>query len=192
MVESVLQSQLLDFMVRYRDLGVFIGMFLESSIVPIPSELVIIGAGSLGIPLKSIAIFGSIGSALGGIVGYSIGRFGAMPIIIKFGKYLFIKPEHIQKAQEFAQKYGIAGVLIGRLLPIVPFKVFSIAAGMAKVSILPFMVCTLIGVFPRIILLSLFGQSIVQGKFLLSSLIILPIVLILVGIKLFKHFQLAK
>lgn len=144
------------------DLGVFIGMFLESSIVPIPSEVIIIGAGAIGVPIVSILIFGSLGATLGAIAGYFLGRYAAMPVILKYGKFILIKPHHIYKAEAFAKKYGIASVLIGRLVPVIPFKVFSIAAGITKIPIWPFALCTLIGVVPRILLLSLFGTSLIR------------------------------
>ena len=66
---SVLQGQILELVKELQDFGVFLGMFLESSIVPIPSELIIIGAGAIGIPLLSIVVFGSLGATLGGIGG---------------------------------------------------------------------------------------------------------------------------
>ena len=144
------------------DLGVFIGMFLESSIVPIPSEVIIIGAGAIGVPILSILIFGSLGATLGAMVGYYLGRYAAMPVILKYGKFILIKPHHIYKAEAFAKKYGAASVLIGRLLPIIPFKVFSIAAGITKLPPVSFFVCTLIGVVPRIYLLCLFGAGLVK------------------------------
>ena len=53
-------------------------------------------------------------------------------------------------------------MLIGRLLPIVPFKVFSIAAGFTKIPLVPFMTYTLLGVVPRVFLLAWFGNSIVK------------------------------
>ncbi|MDD5477805.1 MAG: DedA family protein [Candidatus Omnitrophica bacterium] len=144
------------------DIGVFIGMFLESSVVPIPSEVVIIGASSVGIPVVSIAIFGSLGATLGAMVGYLLGRCAAMPVILKYGKFVLIKPHHIEKAEKFAKKYGVYSVLIGRVLPVVPFKVFSIAAGITKIPFVPFVVCTLIGVVPRIFLLAMFGLSLAK------------------------------
>src|SRR5512137_2428361 len=127
MNEQILQNQLLGLIQQWGDLGVFAAMFLESSIVPIPSELIIVGAGAIGIPLPSILIFGGMGSALGGLVGYLIGRYAALPVVLKLGKYVFIKPHHLKKAEEFAVKHGAWGVLAGRLMPVVPFKVFSIA-----------------------------------------------------------------
>lgn len=144
------------------DLGVFIAMFLESSVVPIPSEVIIIGAGALGLPFWSVTIFGSLGATLGAAVGYLLGRYAGAPAIARYGRYVFIKPHHICKAEDFAKRYGIWSVLIGRLLPVIPFKVFSIAAGITKLPFTPFILCTFIGVIPRIIILSLFGTSLVK------------------------------
>jgi membrane protein DedA with SNARE-associated domain len=181
-------TQFINQILQWGDLGVFLGMFLESSIVPIPSEVVILGAGSIGIPLASIVIFGSIGATLGSLIGYSIGRFAAEPVIIKYGKFIFIKPHHIEKAENFAKKYGTWSVLIGRLLPIIPFKVFSIAAGITRLPFVPFVVCTLIGVIPRIILLSLLGANLV--KYTKPTLLVLVLIaLAIVVYKLYKKHR---
>ncbi len=169
------------------DIGVFIGMFLESSVVPIPSEVVIIGASSVGIPVASIALFGSLGATLGAMVGYLLGRYAAMPVILKYGKFVLIKPHHIERAEKFAKKYGVYSVLIGRVLPVVPFKVFSIAAGITKIPFVPFVVCTLIGVVPRIFLLSMFGMGL--AKYTKPTLMVAGgIVLIFLAYKLSHAF----
>ena len=169
------------------DAGVFIGMFLESSIVPIPSEVIVIGASSVGIPIISIVLFGSLGATLGGMVGYVLGRYAAMPVILKYGKFVLIKPHHIEKAEKFSKKYGVYSVLIGRILPVVPFKVFSIAAGITKIPFVPFIICTLIGVIPRMFLLSMFGASL--AKYTKPTLMITgAIVLIFLAFKLSRTF----
>jgi membrane protein DedA with SNARE-associated domain len=160
--EASFSSDLTALISRFGDAGLFFAMFLESSIIPIPSEVIIAGAGALGLPLVSICIFGSLGSTLGAIVGYSLGKYAAMPVILKFGKYVFIKPHHIYKAEAFAKKYGVASVLIGRLIPVVPFKVFSIASGITDIPFIPFLLCTLVGVLPRILVLALFGSAVVK------------------------------
>ena len=147
---------------KHGDLGTFIAMFLESSIIPIPSEVVIAGAGAMGVPLWSIVIFGGLGSTLGAMVGYAIGRYAGLPVIERFGRYIFIKPHHIAKAEAFAQKHGVWSVLLGRVLPVIPFKVFSIAAGLTRLPFVAFIVCTMIGVVPRLILLGLFGAMVKQ------------------------------
>lgn len=162
MIEPSLQPHIAQLVNKLGDLGVFIAMFLESSVVPIPSEVIIIGAGAIGIPLISIIIFGSLGATLGGVAGYLLGRYAGAPAIARYGKYVFIKPHHICKAEDFAKKYGVWSVLIGRLLPVIPFKVFSIAAGITKLPLPAFILCTFVGVIPRIIILTLFGASIVK------------------------------
>jgi membrane protein DedA with SNARE-associated domain len=173
MNEQALQGQLLELVSRWGDMGVFIAMFLESSIIPIPSELIIIGAGAVGVPLRSVILFGGLGSALGALVGYFIGKYAAYPVILRFGKYIFIKPHHLQKAEAFARKYGGWGVLGGRLMPVVPFKVFSIASGIVRTPLLVFAVFTLIGVLPRIYLLAVFGSVIVKyHRFALAAVVL--------------------
>ena len=162
MLESAVQPHITKLVAELGDLGVFIAMFLESSVVPIPSEVIIIGAGALGLPFLSVTVFGSLGATLGAIVGYMLGRYAGAPAIARYGKYVFIKPHHISRAEDFAKKYGVWSVLIGRLLPIIPFKVFSIAAGITKLPLAPFILYTFVGVVPRIIILSLFGTSLVR------------------------------
>ena len=187
MTEHLLQANVMTLMTSLGDLGVFIGMFLESSIVPIPSEVIIIGAGAVGIPVVSILIFGSLGATLGSIVGYALGRYAAMPVILKYGRFILIKPHHIAKAEAFAKRYGGYSVLIGRVLPIVPFKVFSIAAGITRIPFPIFITCTLIGVIPRIFLLTVFGMALV--KYTKPSLLIMAgIILILAAVKIAHKF----
>ncbi len=156
-MQATLPPQLASLITNYGDMGVFVAMFLESSVIPIPSEVVIVAASAVGIPLVSIVIFGSIGATLGAMVGYAIGRYLGLPVILRFGKYILITPQRLEKADAFAQKYGAWGVLIGRVLPIIPFKVFSIASGITRIPFVPFVLCTFIGVVPRMYLLGLFG-----------------------------------
>lgn len=185
MNEQILQYTLVGLIMKYGDLGIFMAMFLESSIIPIPSEVIVIGAGSIGIPLVSILIFGSLGSTFGAMLGYLLGRYAAMPVILKFGKFILIKPHHIYKAESFAKRYGAGSVLIGRILPIVPFKVFSIAAGITKISFIPFVICTLLGVLPRMYLLALFGATIIKYK-KPAIIVLISVLLIFLGLKLTK------
>jgi membrane protein DedA with SNARE-associated domain len=187
MTEQLLQDKIMALVSSLGDVGVFVGMFLESSIVPIPSEVIIIGAGAIGVPMSSILIFGSLGATLGSIVGYALGRYAAMPVILKYGKFILIKPHHIAKAEAFAKKYGGLSVLVGRVLPVVPFKVFSIAAGITKIPFPAFIIFTFIGVVPRILVLSYFGMVVV--KYTAPSLLIVAgIIAVFLAIKLAHKF----
>lgn len=172
-----------DLIYGLKDFGVFVAMFLESSVLPIPSEVIIIGAGAIGVSIFSIVFFGTLGSTLGAMLGYALGRYAAMPLVLKFGKFILIKPHHIYKAEQFAKKHGTRSVLIGRILPVVPFKVFSIAAGITKIPFIPFVFFTLAGVIPRIIILVVFGISIVKYTKPVFLLIACAIVIFL-GVKL--------
>ncbi|MDD5432398.1 MAG: DedA family protein [Candidatus Omnitrophica bacterium] len=186
MVDVAVQGGMTKLITELGDLGVFIAMFLESSVVPIPSEVIVIGAGAIGIPIPSIVIFGSIGATLGAAVGYLLGKYAAMPVILKFGKYVLIKPHHIYKAEAFAKKYGMWSVLIGRVIPVVPFKVFSIASGLTNIPFVPFLICTLIGVVPRIYLLSIFGYAVI--KFTKPVLlVVISILLIFLAVKITRN-----
>ena len=122
---------------------------------------------------------------MGAIVGYLLGRYAAMPVILKFGKFVLIKPHHIYKAETFARKFGAWSVLIGRILPVVPFKVFSIASGITKIPFVPFVLCTMVGVLPRIYVLALFGEAII--KYTKTAVLVLVAVLIV-----FLAFKLTK
>ena len=187
MTEHLLQAKVMTLVTGLGDLGVFVGMFLESSIVPIPSEVIIIGAGAMGVSALSILVFGSLGATGGSIVGYALGRYAAMPVILKYGRFILIKPHHIAKAEAFARRYGGYSVLIGRILPIVPFKVFSIASGITKIPFPVFITCTLIGVIPRIFLLTVFGMALV--KYTKPSLLIVAgIIVILAAVKVAHKF----
>ncbi|MBF0569759.1 MAG: DedA family protein [Candidatus Omnitrophica bacterium] len=165
---------------QYGNIGLFIAMFLESSVIPIPSEVVIAAAGAMGLPLVTIVVYGSLGSTLGGMVGYAIGRFAGLPLILKFGRFLLLKPHHIEKAQNFSAKYGAWGVFLGRVLPVVPFKVFSIASGMAKVPFGLFILGTIVGVVPRLVVLSYFGKAVVQ--YTKPTLLVLLVIGIIGGV----------
>ncbi|MEI8176924.1 MAG: DedA family protein [Candidatus Omnitrophota bacterium] len=187
MNEHALQTHLLDMMRHFGDPGVFLAMFFESSIVPIPSEVIVAGAGAIGISITSIVIFGSLGSTCGAAVGYALGRYAAMPVILKVGRIIFLKPHHIEKAEAFSRKYGVWSVLIGRVLPVIPFKVFSIAAGITRIPFIPFMVCTLVGVVPRMYLLAIFGSAMV--KYTRPTLIVTgAAILAFAAFRLLKHF----
>lgn len=185
--EQVLQNNILQLIRDMGDIGVFVGMFLESSVVPIPSEVVIMGAGAIGIPIISIMIFGTLGATAGSLVGYALGRYAAMPVILRYGKFVLIKPHHIAKAEAFAKKHGPISVLIGRILPIVPFKVFSIAAGITRIPFVPFILWTMVGLIPRMLLLSLFGAVIV--KYTKPSLLIIAgVVAVVLAVKISHEF----
>jgi len=136
--------------------GIVIGTFLSSSIFPLPSEAVLVSAGLLGISPILIAIFGGIGSSLGSIVGYWLGK-GSNSFLKKYGKYFLIDPKNLRFVESWFKRWGNLSILIGRIIPFIPYKIFSVGCGFGKINFKNFFVFTLIGSIPRCFLLSYFG-----------------------------------
>jgi membrane protein DedA with SNARE-associated domain len=129
-------------------LGIFIGMFLESTIIPIPSEIIMIPAGIASakgvMNIYLVTLVGTIGNIAGAVFSYYLALTLGRKIILKIGKYFFIKPETIIKIEEFFKKHGPLSVFIGRLLP--GFRHFiSLPAGLAKMDFKLFLFYTSLG-----------------------------------------------
>ncbi|MBP7710632.1 MAG: DedA family protein [Rickettsiales bacterium] len=147
LLDSTIQL-LTNFINQIGYLGIFIGMFLESTLVPIPSELVMIPAGiaaSQGtMNLYAILVVGTLGNIVGAVFMYHLAASIGRKILLKIGKYFFVKEATIQKIESFFQKHGPISVFIGRLLP--GFRHFiSIPAGIAKMNLKSFYIYTSAG-----------------------------------------------
>src|SRR3989344_4144266 len=128
----------------YGGWGILAGMFLESSIVPIPSEIILVTAGLSGMPLWQIVVFGTAGSLLGSILGYYIGR-GGRPVVNKYGKYMLLTDGNLRKAENWVERHGKLAILATRLIPFLPYKVFSITFGLVRTKFRDFIIFTAIG-----------------------------------------------
>lgn len=133
--------------------GILFLMALESSIVPVPSELVIPPAGILAsrgeMSLLFVIIAGVAGSLLGAILSYWVSWILGRAFILiladhKIAKILQITPEKVAKAEKFFLKYGSASVFFGRLLPVVRHLI-SIPAGFSKMNFGKFVFYTFAG-----------------------------------------------
>ena len=129
-------------------LGIFIGMFLESTLVPLPSEVIMIPAGisaSAGTMNIYIAVVvGIIGNVLGAIFSYYLAVSIGRAVLLRIGKYFFVRPETIIRVENFFKNHGPISVFTGRLIP--GFRHFiSISAGIAKMDIKKFYFYTTAG-----------------------------------------------
>ena len=134
-----------------RDLGypgLFILIVLESTMVPIPSLLVMPFAGFMAsqgdFSLPVILIINSTAALLGSAVSYWVGAAGGKPLLLKYGKYVFVRPKDLEKTEEFFAKHGRWTVVIARFLPVVR-HIISIPAGIARMPLIPFFTQTFIG-----------------------------------------------
>ena len=137
--------------------------FIESFILPFPPPDVMLAPMSLARPKRAIyfATLTLLASLAGGVVGYLIGAFGselAQPYIVKWG----YQPVFDQATQWFSI-WGFWTVLVAGFSP-VPYKIFTISAGVLHLAFLPFMLASLIGRGARFylvaVLLARFGPSI--------------------------------
>ncbi len=125
-------------------------MTVESSLFPLPSEIVIPPAAHLAhtrqIPLSlwGIVLAGTIGSWLGATVMYWASRVAGRPLVMKFGKYFFISEEKVAGAERWAAHYGAMGIFISRLLPVVRHLI-GIPAGIVRMNYWIFSIYTLLG-----------------------------------------------
>ena len=144
--------------------NIFILMLLESSVFPVPSELVLIPAGFLvasGIlngPLVFITALtaGLAGSLLSYAFANYIGREGFNRLIHKYGSFVLINESHLIKTEEYFRKHGSITVFTGRLLPVVRHLI-SFPAGFAKMNLGKFSLYTSAGAGLWAIVLMLIG-----------------------------------
>ncbi len=134
-----------------RDLGypgLFMLIMLESTLVPIPSELVMPFAGFMAqrgdFSLPVILIINSVAALVGSGLCYALGAAGGKPILLRYGKYILVRPKDLEKTENYFARHGKATVLIGRFLPVVR-HIISIPAGIARMPLVPFFTQTFIG-----------------------------------------------
>ena len=142
--------------------GVFILMAMESSIIPVPSELVMPPAAFWAAQGKmtfwGVVAAGTFGSWFGSAISYVLARWLGKPFLNTFGKYIFMPPAKVAIAEAWIKDFGVIGVFISRLLPVVRHLI-SIPAGMLKMPFGIFSVVTLVGAGIWCTILAWFGQQ---------------------------------
>src|SRR5438876_2615087 len=129
--------------------GIVLLMAIESSILPLPSELVIPPAAHLAhtkgnLSMAGIVAAGTIGSWLGATAMYWASRLAGRPLVLRFGRYVFITQEKIEGAERWASRFGSMGIFISRLLPVVRHLI-GIPAGIVRMDYWLFSLYTLLG-----------------------------------------------
>src|ERR1041385_8844395 len=121
---------------------------LESTLVPIPSELVMPFAGFMAsqgkFSLPVILVINSVGALLGSGLCDWIGVVGGKPFLLKYGKYFLVRRHDIEKTETFFARHGKATILIARFLPVIR-HVISVPAGIARMPLRGFFLQTFLG-----------------------------------------------
>ena len=144
-------------------LGVIALMAMESSIFPVPSEIVIppaaFWAAQGRMSLTGVVLAGTFGSWLGSAITYLVSRSIGRAVILRWGRYVMIKPDGLERAERFVARYEIGGVFFARLLPVIRHLI-SIPAGIARMSFGVFSLVTVLGAFLWCTVLAWFGTKI--------------------------------
>jgi membrane protein DedA with SNARE-associated domain len=128
--------------------GIFLLMILESALIPIPSEIIMPFSGFLVPSGKfhpiAVILAGSLGNLVGSVLTYYIGIKFGRAFIIKYGKYIFFKENHLEFTDKLFKKYGDRISFVGRLLPLIRTYV-SLPAGIGKTNLAKFVFYTFAG-----------------------------------------------
>ena len=184
-------------------------MLLESTVIPVPSELVVAPAAyhaaSGQLNVFFVVLFATIGAGIGASINYVVALYVGRPVIYKFanskwGKMCLLNEEKVKKSETYFDKHGIAATLTGRLIPGIRHLI-SIPAGLARMNYWKFLLYTLIGAGAWHSILAALGwylHAVVPEDQLESTitrynhyivLTIVGIVLLVVGILIFKHYK---
>lgn len=179
------------FLFHWGYVALFLLGFAEGCCVPIPNTVTFGFAGTLAgegrLNIVAVILVGTAAELAGSFVAYGVGRVGGRPLVTRFGRYLLVTREDIDRAERFVAGRGIWAIPFGRVLPLVHTFV-PVTAGVIEVPPLLFCVLNLIGTAASVTALSLIGyglgsarQSVVHSIGIAGYLIALAVV-VAVGI----------
>ena len=177
-------------------IGVLIAVFIESTFVPIPSEITLIPAGFAAakgeMSITILYICSIVGSTSGALLNYWIAyRFGE-PLLLRYGKYFFINKEKLNKMKRFFLKYGGISVFLGRFLPGLKHFI-TFPAGIARMPIYAFTLYSALGSGIWCALFLYMGYTIGENEELIGEYlkqfhyVIFAVVALAVAYHLWKH-----
>ncbi len=164
-------------------IGIFIMMAIESSVIPLPSELVMIPAGYLVFDGKMnmlwVIFSGTTGSIFGAVVNYYFAQIVGRKFIKKYGKFFFMPPEKLQKVEHFFYNHGAFSTFSGRLIPVIRHLI-SIPAGLANMNMPKFIFYTGTGAGIWVTILAALGYFIGQNEALIKEYLHLITIIVIV------------
>ena len=139
-------------------------MAMESSIVPVPSEVVMppaaFWAAQGRMNFWAVIAVGTLGSYVGSILSYYGARWLGRPILNRYGQYVLLPPAKLQLAEDWVSRFGVPGIFAARLLPVVRHLI-SIPAGILGMDLRKFSGATLLGAGLWCTILAWFGRQVI-------------------------------
>ncbi len=162
------------FSLDYGPIGIFIAAILEQVIAIIPSALVLMAAGvfllegvifsigGLGSLFFIIVVPAALGTTIGSLFVYGLVYWGGKPIILRWGRFLGITWQEIERVEKkFTKGRGDAWLLFGlRAMPIIPGTAINIVCGLVRLELKKYMVFTFLGTLVRAFILSFIGWQV--------------------------------
>ena len=152
--------------------GIVIMMFLESSFVPFPSEVVMIPAGYLAFKgemnLMIAILCGIVGSLSGALFNYYLAIKLGRPLLIRYGTYVMFNEDTLSRMENFFNRHGHISTFIGRLIPVIR-QYISLPAGLANMDLVIFSLYTSLGAGIWVIILALLGYYIGENEVLIKA-----------------------
>ncbi|MFA5406660.1 MAG: VTT domain-containing protein [Candidatus Nanoarchaeia archaeon] len=169
----------------YGGVGVFTAMIVQAILVVIPSEGVLVVAGML-MSLWEVTFWAGLGSIAGASISFLIARKGGRPIVKKL-----LGEDTLSFMDGWVEKYGDKGVLIGRLIPFIPYDPISYLSGVTKMKFKNFTLYNIIGTIPRVIMFALLGNFAAQFE-VLGIIIIAALMVSLLMASIYAKKKFAK
>lgn len=143
------------FIVDYGYLAIFVLMLAESACIPVPSELTMLFGGALAggavagahLDLALVVAAGVAGNVVGSYLAWGIGRYGGQAAWRRWGRYLLLRDDDIDRAERWFKRHGPKAVFFGRLLPVIRTFI-SLPAGFARMPPVRFGLYTVAGCIP--------------------------------------------
>jgi membrane protein DedA with SNARE-associated domain len=176
--------------------GILVLMFVESTFIPLPSELVIPPAGYLiaqnQMSWSGVILSGTIGSVLGALFNYAVAVYLGRPFILRYGKYFGISQAHFVKGEDFFRNHGNISMFIGRLILGVRHYI-SFPAGLCRMHIGKFCLYTAFGAGIWVLLLAYIGYFVGNNEHRIMevskqwSMYVIVACVMIVAVYIFRH-----
>jgi len=152
--------------------GIFVLMAIESSFIPFPSEVVLVPAGFLisqgEMNFAAVIAIALLGSMTGALMNYYLAQWLGLPLLRRFGRFVFISEETLQKLERFFEAHGHISTFTGRLIPGIR-QLISIPAGLARMRLDVFAFYTALGAGLWSLVLVLLGYFIGENEALIHA-----------------------
>jgi len=182
-------------------LGIVALMAVESSVLPLPSELVMPPAGywvAKG-EMNAVAVVacGVLGSILGALANYGLAHWLGRAFLRRFGRYLFVSTKALDRTERYFAAHGEISTMMARMLPVIRHLI-SLPAGIARMSLPKFILYTGLGAFIWCGILTWIGYFLGQNEGMLRNeevrryvsralLVLIPALAVVVTIYVLRH-----